>query len=384
MNSLFSRQGWEWSLRASLAVLFALMAGAALQAQAAEAGLAQGCTAATATNTSPISTADAKTNSMAGIHSQGFVRIEGIDQWVTIDGEHCDQPIILMVHGGPGNPNTPFAAAVYGAWAKDFTVVQWDQRGAGKTFGRNPDTVNHVLTVDQLTRDGVAVAEWAAQRLGQKKVILMGSSWGSVLAVHMAQRRPALFQAYIGTAQMVSARANMAAFYAKTLARTQAAGDEQTTATLTALGAPPWRNPRAFGVVRRASRPLEAARTSAPPAHWWQPAPAYATAQALADTEQGEDYSWLQFVGLKNDGMAATIDLPALGNRFAMPVYLLQGTEDLLTPPEVTRPYFDSLQAPDKAWVLVPLAGHDPNEAMLAAQMKVLKERVLPWLKNAS
>ena len=380
MNSLFNRQGWEWSRRAGLAVLFALMAGAAWQAQAAEAGLAQGCTAATATNTSPTSTADAKTVSMAGIHTQGFVRIEGIDQWVTIDGDRCDQPILLMVHGGPGNPNTPFAAAVYGAWTQDFTLVQWDQRGAGKTFGRNPDTVNHVLTVDQLTRDGVAVAEWAAQRLGQKKVILMGSSWGSVLAVHMAQRRPELFHAYIGTAQMVSAQANMAAFYAKTLARTQVAGDEKTAATLTALGAPPWRNPRAFGVVRRASRPLEAARTTAPPAHWWRPAPAYATAQALADTEQGEDYSWLQFVGLKNDGMAATIDLPALGTHFAMPVYLLQGTEDLLTPPEVTRPYFDSLQAPYKALVLVPLAGHDPNPPMLAAQWQVLKERVLPNL----
>lgn len=108
-----------------------------------------------------------------------------------------------------------------------------------------------------------------------------------------------------------------------------------------------------------------------------------AAPQALADAEQGEEYSWLQFVGLKNDGMAATIDLPQLVSRIALAVYLLQGTEDLLTPPEVTQSYSDSLQAPDKALVLVPLAGHDPNEPMLAAQWQVLKERVLPKPKNA-
>ncbi len=364
MHSIFQTRGWV--RRAGWALLMV----AALQAQAAssDAGLASGCTSEQSTGS---------------IHVRGFVQIEGIDQWVTIDGAHCDNPVILMVHGGPGNPNTPHAEAVYGAWTQDFTLVQWDQRGAGKTFGRNPDTANSVLTVDQLTRDGIAVTEWVTQRLGQKKVILMGSSWGSALGVHMAQRRPALFHAYVGTAQLVSQKANMAAFYANTLERVRAAGDEKTAAALTVLGAPPWLNPRAFGVVRRASRPLEAARTTAPPTHWWHPAPAYATTQALADAEAGEDYSWLQFVGLKNDGMAATIDLPQLGTRFAMPVYLLQGTEDLLTPPEVTQPYFDSLQAPDKALVLVPLAGHDPNAPMLAAQMRVLKERVLPRLKRS-
>ncbi len=356
----------SWARGAALALLMC----AAGQAQAAhgDAGtLASGCTSA---------------NPSGPIHAQGFVRIEGIDQWITINGAHCDKPIILFVHGGPGNPNTPYSDAVYGAWTQDFTLVQWDQRGAGKTFGRNPGTADTVLTVDQLTRDGIAVAEWVNQRLGQKKVILMGSSWGSVLGVHMAQRRPELFHAYIGTSQLVSEHANMAAFYVKTLARVRAEGDEKTAATLAALGAPPWLNPRAFGIVRRASRPLEAARTTAPPAHWWRPAPAYATAQALADAEQGEEYSWLQFVGLKNDGMAATIDLPKLGTQFAFPVYLVQGTEDLLTPPDVTQPYFDSLTAPDKAMVLVPLAGHDPNEPMLAAQWQVLIKRVLPRLKN--
>lgn len=314
----------------------------------------------------------------ASIHEERFVPANGIEHWVTIHGENAANPVVLFLHGGPGNPNTPFADAVYGAWTKDFTLVQWDQRGAGKTFGRNPGTVDQALTVDLMASDGLAIAEYVAKHLGKKKVILMGGSWGSVLGVNMVQRRPELFHAYVGTAQMVGQRPNLAAFYAKTLAQADAAGDTKTVSALTALGAPPWLNPRAFGIVRRASRPLEAARTTAPPANWWRPAPAYATPQALAEAEEGEEYSWLQFVGLKNNGMLATIDLPALGTRFSLPVFLIQGTEDLLTPLSVTQPYFDSIQAPAKALVLVPLAGHDPNEAMVAAQLRMLKDRVLP------
>ena len=326
--------------------------------------------------------ADAPTARPAAVavHEESFVQANGIEHWVTIHGNNAANPVVLFLHGGPGNPNTPYAQAVYGAWTQDFTLVQWDQRGAGKTFGRNPGTADSVLTIDLMVSDGLAIAEYVAKRLGQKKVILMGSSWGSALGVHMAQRRPDLFHAYVGTAQLVSERVNLAAFYAKTLQLAGAAADDKTVAALTALGAPPWQNPRAFGVVRRASRALEAARTTAPPAHWWRPAAAYATPQALAEAEAGEEYSWLQFVGLKNNGMAETIDLPALGTRFALPVFLVQGAEDLLTSLSVTQPYFDSIDAPAKALVLVPLAGHDPNAPTVEAQWQVLKERVLPLL----
>ena len=338
-------------------------------------GLPMWTTAAPAPNAlAPVLT------SAVAIHEEGFVQANGIEHWVTFHSDNIANPAILFIHGGPGNPNTPFAEAVYGAWAKDFTLVQWDQRGAGKTFGRNPATTDSVLTLDLMARDGIAIAETVAKRLGQKKLILMGGSWGSALGVHMAKRRPDLFHAYVGTSQLVSERANLAAFYAKTLELAAAAGDVKVVDALTTLGAPPWQNPRAFGIVRRASRKLEAVRTTPAPTDWWRPAAAYATPQALAEAEAGEDYSWLQFVGLHNNGMAATIDLPALGMRFALPVFLVQGTEDLLTPLSVTQPYFDAIDAPVKALVLVPLAGHDPNEPMLAAQWRVLQERVLPLL----
>lgn len=90
--------------------------------------------------------------------------------------------------------------------------------------------------------------------------------------------------------------------------------------------------------------------------------------------EAGEDYSWLQFVGMKGDGIVYSIDLYQLGPKFAVPFYMVQGQEDLLTMADQSRRYFDFIEAPRKQFVLVPAAGHDPNPPMVAAQYKLLRE----------
>jgi len=282
------------------------------------------------------------------VHEELFVRIGGIEQWVTIKGERCSNPIVLFLHGGPGNPMSPYSDPIYGAWARDFTLVQWDQRGAGRTFGRHRPGEESPLTPEQMARDGVELAAYLARTLGQKKIILLGGSWGSALGVHMVKARPELFHAYLGAGQIVRYAENQASSYSKLQALVTEASDAETLSALQALGPPPWSNPRGFGTVRRATRRYEAKVTTAPPASWWKRPSAYATPEQLADDEAGEDYSYLQFVGLKGDGMFSRIDLPALGTRFEVPMYFVQGAEDLVTTAEVAKRYFDSIEAPAK------------------------------------
>jgi pimeloyl-ACP methyl ester carboxylesterase len=70
-----------------------------------------------------------------------FVRIGGIDQWITIKGDDRNNPVVLFLHGGPGDALSPFADATYAGWEKDFTLVQWDQRGAGRTYGKSGPSI---------------------------------------------------------------------------------------------------------------------------------------------------------------------------------------------------------------------------------------------------
>jgi pimeloyl-ACP methyl ester carboxylesterase len=309
------------------------------------------------------------------VNETGYVTIGGIRQWVTIEGQNCANPVVLMVHGGPGNPNTPFAHNLFGNWAKQFTIVQWDQRGSGKTYAESKPREGEVLTMARLIEDGVEVARYATQRLGKRKLILMGGSWGSALSVSMAMAAPDMFQAYVGTAQLVNYQADMAVSYIKTLVLAKSAGDADSVGKLEKLGPPPWIDAGAFGILRRVTRKYEALRSDPPPKGWFAFGPGYDTPAYEAAYEAGEDYSFLNFVGAADDGMGPKVDLRKLGVRFAMPVYMLQGDEDLVTPPEVSRAYFDELVAPKKEFLSLARTGHDPNRTMIDAQYRVL-ERV--------
>jgi pimeloyl-ACP methyl ester carboxylesterase len=308
------------------------------------------------------------------VDERGWVRIGGIEQWVRIKGSSCANPIVVLVHGGPGNPTTPWADNVYKAWEKDFTIVQWDQRGAGMTFARNPMKDEEALVVEQLRDDGVDVARYAARRFGKHKVILMGGSWSSYLGVLMAKAQPGMFCGYVSSSQLVGGADAQRAGYDATLALARAAGDADAVAKLEGIGAPPWTDPRSPGIIRRVMRKYEALRTEPPPKSWWVFSPDYASAKYEADYTAGEDYSWLQYVGMKGDGIGSTIDLVRLGPKFAVPFYMVQGEQDLLTMPGPSKRYFDFIQAPHKEFVLVPRAGHDPNQPMVDAQYRLLKK----------
>ncbi|WP_426700123.1 alpha/beta hydrolase [Rhodanobacter sp. Col0626] len=321
------------------------------------------------------------TSAPTRLDEKGFVTIGGIEQWITVKGDSCANPVILFISGGPGNPLSGLSDAVYGAWSKDFTLVQWDQRGAGKTFGRSPPAAGAVLTIEQMRDDGNELAAYIAHCYGKKKVILWGSSWGSVLAVHMAKSHPELFYAYLGTSQLVSVRENEAASYANLLKLVRAADDKPSLAVLQGVGKPPWDDPRSFGKVRRVIRKYEAKVTTPPPEAWSIPVAEYDAPKAKADYEAGEDYSFLNFVGMHNDGMASHINLPALGTDFAIPMFFVEGAHDLLALPAVAQRYYASLKAPQKYMVILEHAGHDPNQDVVDAEYKILRERILPLTK---
>jgi len=198
----------------------------------------------------------------------------------------------------------------------------------------------------------------------------------------MVKSRPDLFHAYVGIGQLVSYRDNQEASYRQVVALARAAGDAKTVSAMEALGPPPWTNPRNFGILRRATRTFESKTSTSGPESWWVPSPPYATDERRAEYEGGEDYSYLQFVGLKGGGMFSLVDLPKLGAAFEIPVFLVQGAEDLVTVPDVAKRYFDTISAPAKDYVLLPRTGHDPNPIMVEAVYNVLKTRVLPLVSE--
>jgi proline iminopeptidase len=140
-----------------------------------------------------------------GIERAEAVYIGGIRQWVTIRGYDKRNPVLLVLHGGPGYPELPLSWWYTRGWEEYFTVVQWDQRGAGKTYMMNdPKAVAPTMTRERLVQDSEELVQWLRRDLGKQKIFVWGHSWGTYLGLELALRHPEWLHAYIGTGQITN------------------------------------------------------------------------------------------------------------------------------------------------------------------------------------
>lgn len=296
---------------------------------------------------------DAKRTDPA-IVEEGFVPIGGIEQWISVRGDNRANPVIVVLHGGPGEAQTPLEA-LYGGWEKKFTVVQWDQRGAGKTFGRNGKSTPD-MTPDRLVQDGIEVAEYARQRLDKNKVILLGHSWGAFLGVNIIKKRPDLFYAFVGTGQVVNWAHTMTAQYLYAMKRAETEGNDEALKELREIGPPPYgMGSKSFFTAHKwtnhylcnsdtkyLQKQLDMVRS----------APGFSP-QDVRDWIAGGQFS----IPLLFRNLA--IDLPATqGYKMPVPFFIIQGREDHITPTELAEQYFRRIHAPRKKMVLINGAGH--------------------------
>lgn len=284
----------------------------------------------------------------AAVKQSGFVQIGGIAQWVSVAGDDRSNPIILVVHGGPGEAQWPQAAR-YEPWEKAFTVVQWDQRGAGRTYGRyRAQTPN--VNLEQITSDGIELVEYLCRTYGKKKIIVLGHSWGSIVAVNMVKSRPDLFAAYVGTGQVASWDASVRAQFELLLAKARVDKDAKSLKMLQAIGKPDPKNTKQYFSF---SRNLFA--VMAPSDQAWLKGLRKTTSTSLGVSH--EDYKNLiggmQFSSerLLPDQVAA--DLPKTASHLKSAFFLIQGRNDVITPTSAAVEYFKHMTAPVKKLVLI-------------------------------
>ena len=138
-----------------------------------------------------------------GIERLEKVRIGGIEQWVSIRGRDRRNPVLLVIHGGPGYVLMPMSWWSTRDWEEYFTVVQWDQRGSGKTYLLNdPRKVGPTMTLARTIADAEEMTEWLRKELGKKKIFLLAHSAGTSVGLQMAERHPEWLYAYIGVGEM--------------------------------------------------------------------------------------------------------------------------------------------------------------------------------------
>jgi len=311
-----------------------------------------------------------------GIDERRFVRIGGVNQWIAIRGQNRDNPAILVLHGGPGAANSPLER-IFLPWERDFTVVQWDQRGAGKSYSPNKAPAS----IDLMVKDAAEVSEYVCGRLHRKKIILLGHSWGSLLGILLVKAHPGLFDAWVGTGQIMNMQKGESEAYARILAKARTRGDKEAIDALVQSGPPPYRSIRQMGLERRWAMQYE------PGLDYGVTGPRLLLAELLTapDYSLKDVVNYIRgeidgdaFFGEALDGPVMRIDLPALGTGFPIPFFVVQGAEDDVTPASLAQAYFDQVVAPRKAMLLVPGAGHMVMMTRPDAFLKFLLANVRP------
>jgi pimeloyl-ACP methyl ester carboxylesterase len=144
-----------------------------------------------------------------GVQENFQVNIGRIKQWVYVRGQNKENPIILFVHGGPASPMSPVMWMFQRPIEEYFTVVNYDQRAAGKTYLANDTTaLGKTIRIEQYVNDAVELTEFIRKKYNKRKVILIGHSWGTIVSMKAVLKKPDLFYAYVGIGQVISTQDN--------------------------------------------------------------------------------------------------------------------------------------------------------------------------------
>lgn len=303
------------------------------------------------------------------------VEVNGSIQNIRVRAAKKGLPVILFLHGGPGVCDRHNILRDHSDLAEDFTLVCWDQRGSGKSY--TPDIKKSVPKVADYVDDVEFMLEYLTGKFVVRKVAMVGHSWGSIIGVLAAARRPDLLFAYVGEGQFVDGDRNEEGSYRFCLEEAKRRGDKKALAALE-KGAPVdgvYPDNKSMmtqrdclsryggaihggkqGLVKGLLMPLLKTKE-------------YSLAD-IVKYAQGATYltdvMWPDVVGQRLSAIKS-LDVP---------VVITQGRHDYNTPSAIAKEWFDALSAPAKKWVWFENSAHSPDVEEPEKWSAVLKEEL--------
>jgi pimeloyl-ACP methyl ester carboxylesterase len=353
--------------------------GVGLVARRTVAGLtgaalvAIGVVVARPAGTDPIRGADGRPRA-GSVAELTHVDIGGKRLGLMLRGHSTGDPVLLFLAGGPGGSEIGAMRRHLSELERHFVVATFDQRGTGRSYGALDPTSS--LTLERAVADAIEVSEYLRERFGRKRIYVVGQSWGSTLGVLAVQRRPDLYEAFVGAGQMVSQRETDRLMYRDTLAWATRTGRRDVVSTLERIGQPPYENILDYEPAL---------------AHEHEVYPYDRTGNSegeggFSENLFVEEYSFLEqvhaFAGFLDTfsvlyPQLQEIDFRRQATRLDVPVFMVQGAHEARGRAKLADEWFAELEAPVKQRFLIDGTGHRPLFERPRAFLEVMTGSVL-------
>ena len=306
------------------------------------------------------------------------VRVGGADQWVLERSEDVGNPIVLYLHGGPGTSQLTSNRRDTHDLEKFFTVVNWDQRGAGKSYGAIRDVGR--MNIDQFVQDTRELTLYLLKKFDKDRLVLVGHSWGSVIGALTVAAYPELYSCYVGIGQLGNAAEGEAASYQWTLGQARQHGNRRAVEALVKMGPPPYQGDWQKKTITqrrylgRFGGEVHASRNGA-------------FGLVMRGLLFSREYTLADRINFPRGILGSMrllwpqmleVDLFKSVPEMRIPVFLMEGRYDQECPSEIARNYLDAIRAPVKKLIWFEKSAHFPHSEERDLFNKIMVEQVLP------
>lgn len=301
-----------------------------------------------------------KIRSEIGVQKSEYITIGGIKQYIQVRGQDISNPIIIMLHGGPGSNMAYYSYDWQNDLEQDFTIVHWDQRGCGNTY--YCDREAEKPTLDLLLSDLDALVEYVRLEYSKEKVIIMGHSWGTFLGAIYSGSHHEKVSAYVSISQMLDFKkseqvsAQEAIRLANMAGKTQAAQEISkklemimTYQKFDKLEATEFLK---FRQLKEKYLPLQYGNKMGT-LRLFSPYMTFNDLKWMLSFGKLIEISSALYEALLSDGTLSIYD-------YKIPVIVIAGDNDWTTPGSMTFDYFNDITAPKKELIIIKNTGHIP------------------------
>lgn len=307
------------------------------------------------------------------------VVLNDLPQSIHIWGTNRDNPILLILHGGPGGANMHVVRKHYtDDFLKDFTVVAWDQRG---TTGSYEGCDFSKMTISLMVEDARELVEWLCKEFDQKKIHICGGSWGTELGTYLVYRYPEHIASYVGFGQLVDGVKNEELSYQFTLDKAREHNNKRELKILAQVGPPVngQYKPQYEGMMKQRDIMKKYGGHNVRKGSYFTlgTLPVVFTPEYTIREKLNMSKGMHESIGALWEEMGAC-NFMENANEFQVPYFIFQGRFDQNTPSALVPGYFEKLKAPVKELIWFEHSAHCPFYEEPDRFKALLKEKLLP------